>query len=86
MKTCLKCNKEIPEGRLKAKPDTDFCVNCSEEQQVGGFQVISSKTEYSELQVLDIELATKMRKLQNRRSYAPNLGLSNYAFENQKNK
>lgn len=29
MKKCIKCGEEIPEGRLKAIPNTHTCVNCS---------------------------------------------------------
>ena len=28
---CWRCNKEIPEARVKALPDTSICVECSEE-------------------------------------------------------
>ena len=28
-KKCIKCGGEIPEGRLKALPNTNVCVNCS---------------------------------------------------------
>ena len=27
---CLDCNNEIPEARLQAVPDTDYCVNCAD--------------------------------------------------------
>lgn len=32
--TCRRCGDEIPEGRLRALPDTQVCVRCSEE--IGG--------------------------------------------------
>ena len=28
--TCRRCGDQIPEGRLKALPDTGVCVRCSE--------------------------------------------------------
>jgi len=31
---CVRCGKRIPKGRLKAIPETELCVKCSEE--VGG--------------------------------------------------
>lgn len=70
---CECCNEEIPEGRLKALPKTRTCTACSDTAKVGGFSVISGKTEYCELQVLPAELATKMKKLQNRFSFGPNV-------------
>ena len=32
--TCRRCGDEIPEGRLRALPDTQVCVRCSE--AIGG--------------------------------------------------
>jgi len=29
IKLCVSCNSEIPEGRLKALPNTKVCVDCS---------------------------------------------------------
>lgn len=79
---CIHCKKLIPEGRLKAKPGVKTCVSCSEEVAVGGFQIIAGKTSYCELQVLQPDLALKMRKLQNRKSYNANLGLNHYVTVN----
>jgi len=31
---CIRCGKRIPKGRLKAVPETELCVKCSE--AVGG--------------------------------------------------
>jgi len=79
---CEICNIEIPEGRLKALPKTRTCTNCSNTSKVGGFTVISGKTEYCELQVLDANLSTHMKKLQNRHTFGPNVRLSSYGKEN----
>ena len=27
---CLDCNNEIPEARLQAVPDAEYCVNCTD--------------------------------------------------------
>ena len=82
MRTCDKCGREIPEGRLRVFPNATNCVDCSDVQAVGGFQVISGKTEYCELQVLDSSLALKMRRLQNRKNYNANVNLSTYVGVN----
>lgn len=79
---CEVCDREIPTGRIKALPNTRTCTACSETAKVGGFTVISGKTEYCELQVLPVELSTKMKKLQNRHTFGPNVGLSFYGQVN----
>lgn len=81
---CEICGCEIPAGRLKALPKTKTCTTCSDTQKVGGFTIIAGKTEYSELQVLPVELSTKMKKLQNRHNYGANVKLSSYGWENAK--
>jgi len=79
---CEVCGREIAEGRLKALPKTRTCTACSDVSKVGGFTVISGKTEYCELQILPEEISTKMKKLQNRHTFGPNVGLSSYGKEN----
>lgn len=31
---CLRCGKPIPEGRLKAIPETELCIECQKEEEV----------------------------------------------------
>ena len=30
---CCECGKKIPKARLKAVPDTDYCVACAAEEE-----------------------------------------------------
>ena len=68
-KECRCCGKEIPEGRLKALPKTITCTECSDTGKVAGFQMITGKTEYSELQLVDQKTFRKLSHLQNRKGY-----------------
>lgn len=54
-KHCKFCGTEIPEGRLKALPNTTTCVNCSDTKMKVGFQRIEGKTEYSVLDIVDAD-------------------------------
>ena len=40
--TCRRCGDEIPQGRLKALPDTRVCVRCSE--AIGGEEELEVTT------------------------------------------
>ena len=53
---CMICGKPIPEGRLKAIPGAMTCVDCSIVQKKKGFRVISSKTTYHELEIVEEEM------------------------------
>lgn len=75
MANCCRCGGEIPPLRLKAIPSTKTCVNCSSVQRVGGHTVISGKNTYSELQILPMEDAVALSKLQNRRGYGVSQGV-----------
>lgn len=46
MKKCKGCEGSIPEERMEALPDTEYCVNCAETQGSTrkGFMVYSHKT------------------------------------------
>lgn len=52
-KFCTECDAEIPEGRIKALPDTEVCVNCSDTEKKLGFRVITGKSTYTELEIVD---------------------------------
>lgn len=67
MKKCGKCGNEIPFLRLKALPGATTCTSCSETSRVAGFPVVSGKTTYSELQIVDQEKAEELYKMQNRK-------------------
>ena len=49
---CIKCNSEIPEGRIQILPNTKTCVNCSSTSQWYARAVITGKTTYSEVEVI----------------------------------
>ena len=49
---CIKCNKPIPEGRLKILPNAKECVGCSSTERNYVRTIISGKTTYSEVEVI----------------------------------
>ena len=75
MKNCIVCNKEIPEGRLKALPNTKTCTEHSQVDKVAGFQLITGKTEYTDLQIVDQETFKRLTKLQDRKGYGVSNGI-----------
>lgn len=72
---CCKCRKDINPLRLKALPETKTCVKCSDVQRVGGHTIISGKNTYSELQIMPMEQAQALGKLQHRRGYGVSQGV-----------
>ena len=63
MKTCKICGKEISEGRLKALPNTKTCVEHSEIKKKLGFRIITGKTTYSELDIVDDEIYNRLDEM-----------------------
>ncbi|MBO9703838.1 MAG: TraR/DksA C4-type zinc finger protein [Sporocytophaga sp.] len=63
---CIKCQKTIPDLRLKALPNAKTCLDCSETARVAGFPIVSGKTTYSELQIVSTEKAEELYQKQNR--------------------
>jgi hypothetical protein len=64
---CIKCNAEIPTKRLEILPNTKVCVQCSEVNRVAGHPLITSKTSYSELQIVSQEVAKELFEKQDRK-------------------
>lgn len=64
---CIKCNSEIPKERLQILPNTKFCVRCSETERVAGFPIITGKTTYSELEIVDQKKAQELYNKQERK-------------------
>lgn len=64
---CIICEIEIPELRVKALPHVKTCVNCSNTARVAGFPLITSKTSYSELQIVSQETAEELYGKQERK-------------------
>jgi hypothetical protein len=55
-RNCNICNDEIPEGRLKALPNTSTCVNCSSTNKVKAIIVTNGNTieeVYETIQIID---------------------------------
>lgn len=75
-KSCIKCGNNIPSGRLKALPKTDTCIECSDVNRKCGFRVITGKTTYSELQLVDEKTFDKLTNLQNRRGMSVGAGVA----------
>lgn len=75
-KNCIHCGNEIPEGRLKAlKGKTDTCTPCSQTGKVAGHPLITGKTEYSAIQIVDQETAKRLNKIQDRKGYGISEGV-----------
>lgn len=72
---CVKCGNEIPEARLKALPNAKTCVNCSEISRVAGFPIISGKTTYSEIVLVDQKTAEELFRKQERKGTGPGEGV-----------
>lgn len=68
-RNCCKCNNPIPEGRVKALPNTKTCVSCSSVEAVACHVVVSGKTEYSQIEIVDQQTAKRMKELGNRKGF-----------------
>lgn len=60
---CKKCGIEIPEGRLKALPNTTVCTPCSTENPYFVNQVVKDDEDYTELEFIkDPNTIDELRK------------------------
>jgi len=59
---CIKCQEEIPQGRLLILPNTRTCVQCSTASKWYARPVITGKTTYSEVEVIKDEAAAAEMK------------------------
>lgn len=50
---CIYCGKQILEGRVKALPNVETCVEHSDVEKKRGFRIISGKTTYTELEIVN---------------------------------
>ena len=71
MKYCIVCNEPIPDGRVKALPNVETCVEHSEAKKKLGFSVITSKTTYSELDIVDEKTYNELNRLDRKRITQP---------------
>jgi len=61
---CTKCQELIPEGRLKALPETRTCTECSTTSAWYLRNIVSGKTEYMETEIIkDPKSAEVLRKM-----------------------
>ena len=54
---CIKCKKEIPEGRLKALPSATTCVTCSSSRMKRAVTIVGGEREdtYNDLIIMEAE-------------------------------
>jgi translation initiation factor IF-1 len=72
---CFKCNGIIPEGRIKALPNTRVCVECSDTRKIKAFRIISGKNTYSEIQLVDDKKFSELSRKQARKGMSPGRGV-----------
>ena len=71
---CLSCGTTINPLRLKALPTTRTCVGCSTQDKWYTRNIISGKTDYSELEVIkDSDTASRFRQMDKRSGWGSNL-------------
>ena len=75
MKNCIVCGKEIPEARIKALPDAKTCVEHSNAGRVAGYQVITGKDTYTELEITSQERVDELYDLGSRKGQGPTKGM-----------
>jgi hypothetical protein len=75
MMNCIHCNQQIPAARLKALPGTKTCIACSATGRVAGFPLITGKTTYSQLQIVDQNTAEELYAKQERKGSKPGEGI-----------
>jgi hypothetical protein len=81
---CIKCQSEIPAARLKALPSAKTCVQCSDTSRVACHTVITGKTEYSQIQIVDKETADRLYHMQSRKGFGVANGVK-FQFDSRKN-
>lgn len=81
---CIKCQNQIPEARLKALPSAKTCVQCSDTSRVACHTVITGKTEYSSIQIVDQETADRLYRMQSRKGFGVATGVK-FQFDSRKN-
>ena len=66
---CVKCSNQIPDARLKALPSAKTCVSCSTTEAVACHVVVTGKTEYSQIEIVDQETSARMKALGSRTGF-----------------
>ena len=71
---CKTCKELIPEGRLKALPDTRTCTECSTTSAWYVRNILAGKTEYMETEIIkDPEAAVVLREMDKRAGWGSNI-------------
>lgn len=81
---CVKCSNQIPDARLKALPSAKTCVSCSTTQAVACHVVITGKTEYCQIQIVDQETSARMKALGSRTGFGIAKGVK-FKFDSRSN-
>jgi len=71
---CTKCQELIPEGRLKALPETRTCTECSTTSAWYVRNIMAGKTEYMETEIIkDPKAAEVLREMDLKVGWQSNL-------------
>lgn len=54
MKYCKVCGEEIPEGRIKALPEVETCVEHSDVEKEKGLKIVTDEGTYVDLEIANI--------------------------------
>lgn len=72
---CRFCGELIPEGRLKALPNTSTCVQHSQSERYGAITVVNHKTGNETQIVKDADLAREINTISQRKGYGVSRGI-----------
>lgn len=75
MKKCISCSEVIPEGRLKAVPNTTTCTTCSTEEKWSAGHVIHHKTGNEVCVIKDKEVAKEFHRMSSRAGFGTMRGM-----------
>ena len=75
MKYCIVCHCEIPKARIEALPNTRTCLAHSSASKVAGYQIITGKDTYTELEITSQERAEELYDLGSRKGQGPTKGM-----------
>ena len=73
-KKCITCKELIPEGRVKALPETKTCTECSTTNAWYVRNVLAGKTDYMQAEIIkDPEQAKVLRVMDQRAGWGSNI-------------
>jgi hypothetical protein len=62
MKKCKSCGHKIPQARLKALPNTDYCVKCVDKSDTHKIPVVIESMDGTDVALVDPETAKLVEK------------------------